>query len=238
MQDHSQSNSAALRTAETYNSPHSPAQRVLIVTAVDAEKDAVLRGLGHASGFDVIAGGVGPAATAAATARQLIQVSYDVVISAGIAGGFAGQAEVSSIVIADAIIAADLGSETEDGFSSVQELGFGTDRIQVDTASARKLAGALNRAGAAVTLGPVLTVSTTTGTAASAERLVNRVPNAAAEAMEGFGVATAAAAAGVPVLEIRSISNMVGPRDRSEWKIKEALQALETASSLLPEVLR
>ncbi|GAE07797.1 menaquinone via futalosine step 2 [Paenibacillus sp. JCM 10914] len=55
--------------------------------------------------------------------------------------------------------------------------------------------------------------------------------------MEGFGVATAAAAAAIPVLEIRSISNMVGPRDRGAWKIKEALQALEQASSLLPEVL-
>ena len=126
------------------------------------------RGLNHAHGFDVIAGGVGPAATAAATARQLVQGTYDWVISAGIAGGFAGRAEVSSIVIADTIIAADLGSETEDGFSSVQELGFGTDRVQADPDSARKLAKALQHAGVPVTLGPVLTVSTTTGTAATA----------------------------------------------------------------------
>jgi futalosine hydrolase len=236
MQKHTQSNSVDI--TESHNSPAPSFKRVLIVTAVDAEKEAVQRGLKGAHGFDVIAGGVGPAATAAATARQLIQSTYDFVVSAGIAGGFAGQAEVSSIVIADTIIAADLGSETEDGFSSVQELGFGMDRVQADPASARKLAEALKIAGASVTLGPVLTVSTTTGTAATAARLLHRVPDAAAEAMEGFGVATAAAAAGVPVLEIRSISNQVGPRDRSAWKIKEALLALETASSLLPEVLR
>ncbi|SEL69102.1 futalosine hydrolase [Paenibacillus sp. cl141a] len=236
MQKHTPSNSAD--TIGSYSSaPHS-FRRVLIVTAVDAEKDAVLRGLKNASGFEVIAGGVGPAATAAATARRLMQASYDFVVSAGIAGGFAGQAEVGSIVIADLILAADLGSETEDGFSSVQELGFGTDRIPVDAAAAGKLAEALEDAGAAVTLGPVLTVSTTTGTAATAASLLRRVPNACAEAMEGFGVATAADAAGVPVLEIRTISNQVGPRDRGAWKIKEALQALETASSLLPEVLR
>lgn len=73
MQEHTQSNS--VDTIESYSSaPHS-SKRVLIVTAVDAEKDAVLRGLKNASGFEVIAGGVGPAATAAATARQLMQTS-------------------------------------------------------------------------------------------------------------------------------------------------------------------
>ena len=76
-----------------------------------------------------------------------MQASYDFVVSAGIAGGFAGQAEVGSIVIADPIIAADLGSETEDGFSSVQELGFGTDRVPVDGAAAGKLVQALEDAG-------------------------------------------------------------------------------------------
>lgn len=232
MQEHTQSNS--VRTSESYT-PTS--RRVLIVTAVDAEKEAVQRGLRHAHGFDVIAGGVGPAATAAATARYLIQGSYDLVVSAGIAGGFAGQAEVGSIVIADSIIAADLGSETEDGFSSVEELGFGNAGFSVEMTIAGKLAAAIKDAGLVVTRGPVLTVSTTTGTASTAEHLLQRVPNAAAEAMEGFGVATAAAAASVPVLEIRTISNQVGPRDRSAWKMKEALQALETASSFLPEVL-
>ena len=32
--------------------------------------------------------------------------------------------------------------------------------------------------------------------------------------MEGFGVATAAALAGVPFAELRTISNAIGPRDR------------------------
>ncbi|MGB0089176.1 MAG: futalosine hydrolase, partial [Planifilum fulgidum] len=35
---------------------------VLIVTAVEAERKALLRGLGNGSPFDVLAGGVGPAA--------------------------------------------------------------------------------------------------------------------------------------------------------------------------------
>ncbi|GAE07796.1 menaquinone via futalosine step 2 [Paenibacillus sp. JCM 10914] len=158
--------------------------RILIVTAVDAEKDAVLRGLGNAAGVDVIAGGVGPAATAAATARQLTQSAYRLVISAGIAGGFHGQAEMASIVVADTLIAADLGSETgeDGGFHSVEQLGFGTARIQADRAYAAKLVEALQANDIQTTLGPILTVSTTTGTAATADRLLLRVPGAAAEA--------------------------------------------------------
>ncbi|MFC4812241.1 hypothetical protein ACFPB1_23485, partial [Paenibacillus sp. GCM10023250] len=45
--------------------------RVLIVTAVDAEREAVLRGLGSDRRFDVVAAGVGPAAAAAGTAFAL-----------------------------------------------------------------------------------------------------------------------------------------------------------------------
>jgi futalosine hydrolase len=49
---------------------------------------------------------------------------------------------------------------------------------------------------------------------------------ARAEAMEGAGVVHAALRHGVPAFEIRAISNMVGPRDPSRWKTREALEAL------------
>lgn len=63
------------------------------------------------------------------------------------------------------------------------------------------------------------------------------MPGATAEGMEGFGVAAAALDSGVPILEIRAISNAVGPRDRTAWRIQEALDALEAASTVLLEVL-
>ncbi len=47
--------------------------------------------------------------------------------------------------------------------------------------------------------------------------------------MEGFGVAEAAAAHGVPALELRAVSNPVGPRDRAAWRIGEALDVLARA---------
>ncbi|MGA5473883.1 futalosine hydrolase [Streptomyces arboris] len=222
--------------------------RVLVVTAVPVERDAVTRAFGgtpevlavpgaelHRSGaFDVLAGGAGPAAAAAAAAFALAstQPPYGLVISAGIGGGFAPTAPLGSLVVASEIVAADLGAETPDGFLPVTALGFGRDRFTPPPALVREVAAATGAAP-----GPVLTVSTVTGTAARTAALLAAHPGALAEAMEGFGVAEAAERAGVPVLELRAISNTVGPRDRAAWRIGDALAALTAAFGMSAPVL-
>lgn len=212
--------------------------RILVATAVPAERDAVARALtGTAPAVDVLAAGVGPALAAATTATALTRAAlagapYGLVVSAGIAGGFLPHAPVGSLVVADEITAADLGAETADGFVPVTELGFGTVTHRPPAALVRDAVAATGaRAGA------VLTVSTVTGTAARAALLRERHPTALAEAMEGFGVAEAAAAHGVPVLEIRAVSNPVGPRDRAAWRIGDALAALTAGFGKLAPVL-
>ncbi len=211
--------------------------RVLIMTAVSAERDAVLRGLHSDSRFDVLVAGVGSVVAAVNTAKVLATSQYSLVISVGIGGGFPGRAEVGSLVVANKIVVADLGAETPEGFRSVEELGFGFTQIQIDASLVDRVTRALIAAEIPVNIGTVLTVSTVTGTAARAVNLAARIPGATAEAMEGYGIGFAALDRGVPVLEIRAVSNMVGPRDRSAWRIKEALDVLEAASSVLTEVL-
>ncbi|MFJ9885968.1 futalosine hydrolase [Streptomyces sp. NPDC091287] len=222
--------------------------RVLVVTAVPVERDAVTRAFGgtpetvalpggelHRGGaFDVLAGGAGPAAAAAATAFALASASapYGLVVSAGIGGAFTPLTPLGSLVVASDIVAADLGADTPDGFLPVTALGFGRDRFTAPPTLVREVAAA---AGAAA--GPVLTVSTVTGTAERAGALLAAHPGALAEAMEGFGVAEAAARAGVPVMELRAVSNAVGPRDRDAWRIGDALAALTDAFGKIAPVL-
>ncbi|MGW5775096.1 futalosine hydrolase [Streptomyces sp. NPDC003863] len=246
--------------------------RILIVTAVAAEADSVSAGLGSPEPrplpgglvlrrhghVDVLVGGVGPAAVAAATGtaltcEALAGSGYGLVVSAGIAGGFQPAAPVGSVVVSSSIVAADLGAETPDGYLAVEDLGFGrsvhlvpeelTGRITTALDAGSRDAGGSDATGPDAgrphagapshTLAPVLTVSTVTGTARRAAELAERHPAAAAEAMEGFGVAEAAAAHGVPVVEIRAVSNAVGPRDRAAWRIGEALGALRHTFELL-----
>jgi futalosine hydrolase len=214
--------------------------RVLVVSAVPAERDAIVRGLG--SGLDervtVLAGGVGPAAAAASTARALIEGagsgrSYTCVVSAGIAGGFEERAAIGATVLGSAAVAADLGAETPDGFLSIADLDLGQSILEVDG----DVTAALHRALPDAIVGEILTVSSVTGTAARAAILRERHPDAAAEAMEGFGVATAAHQAGVGFVEVRTVSNPIGPRDRTAWRIAEALAALEHAGSRLASLV-
>lgn len=214
---------------------------VLVVTAVEAEREAVRRGLQYCEGVEVIAAGVGVATAAAATAAVLAAApeAYRLVISAGIGGGFAGQAEIGTIVVADSIVAADLGAETpESGFLSLDELGFGSARAAVSETWSSRACAAIRSAGIAVCRGPILTVTTATGTAETTAALAARVPGAAAEGMEGHGVAVAASRFDIPAIELRAVSNAVGPRDRAAWRIGDALAALEAASKAIREVIR
>ncbi|MFD5466053.1 futalosine hydrolase [Kitasatospora sp. NPDC127059] len=224
--------------------------RLLVVVAVPAEAEAVLRGLpGGAAGLtlpggvlhrctgvpvDVLAAGVGPAAAAAAATTALAARPYGLVASAGIAGGFAPHAPVGATVLAGSIVAADLGAETPEGFADVAELGFGTALHTPPPTVVALAERALAAHAVDAVTGPVLTVSTVTGSAERAAVLAARHPGAAAEAMEGFGVAEAAVRFGVPAFELRTVSNPVGPRDRAAWRIGEALAALERAFAALP----
>src|SRR5262245_12739748 len=91
-----------------------PGPRILVVTAVDAELTAIRTTLGEfGSRITLQVGGVGMAAAATTTAAVLgtTERPYGLVVSAGIAGGFAGRAEVGATVIATRSIAADLGAD-------------------------------------------------------------------------------------------------------------------------------
>ncbi|NUT36095.1 MAG: futalosine hydrolase [Hamadaea sp.] len=212
--------------------------RVLIATAVEVEADAVRTGLGERRDLQVAAVGVGPAGAAATTARLLTLAeaggsAYQAVISMGIAGGFADVVEPGGIVVATRSIAADLGAQSPEGYLTIDELGFGTAMTEVDPALHALLRGRLRDAVS----GDVLTVSTVTGLAERAGELRARWPHAAAEAMEGAGVAAAAAACGVAYAEVRTISNAIGPRDRAAWRIGPALQALTSAAATIGDSL-
>lgn len=211
-------------------------KEVLVVTAVEAEKKAILSGLPEKRFIEVIAGGVGMAEVAAAVAKALSTRTYKAVVNVGIAGGFVRKAPVGSFVVATDMIAADLGAETEDRFLTFEDLNLGVSRYECDKSVVEKSVNSLKKLGLDVRVGAILTTATVTGTASRAQVLERRFPDATAEAMEGYGVFTAARLFHVPVFEWRSISNVVGPREREKWKIKEALALLEQAAPALVEV--
>ncbi|WP_242425074.1 futalosine hydrolase, partial [Frankia sp. EI5c] len=222
------------------------------------------------------AGPAGPAA-AAGTAVALSVASaagepFGLVIAMGVAGGFRGWAEIGDLVVADRLVAADLGAESgldepaeilppvrvnemdrnlgfhpagapsqagpqagagpNGAFLTMDELGLGSSTLQPDPALARRMTSVLGITGRRIVSGTIVTVSTVTGTERRAAALTARL-DPIAEAMEGYAVGVAAGAFGVPVTEIRAISNLVGRRDRASWNMQAALGSLRTAAAAL-----
>lgn len=194
--------------------------RLLVVTAVAAERDAITA---LCPRLAVLVAGVGPAAAAAATSAELAREPAELVLCAGIGGGYVPLG-AGEIAVASASVFADLGAQSADGFVPLSQLGYGDERYRVPAQLAVELA---DRTGGH--MGTVLTVATVTGTEARADELRGRFPDAVAEGMEGAGVAAAAAVHGAAFAEIRAISNAVGPRRRAEWRVAEALHALGRA---------
>jgi len=146
--------------------------------------------------------GVGPVDAAATVAAALQREPPDAVVHVGIAGG-RGIAPGSVVIGAEAVYC-DIAA----AFPLV-------DRVTADP----RLVEAARRA-----LPEALIVRI--GTSAAVGGAGHDVP---VEAMEGFGVLRAAALAGIPALEVRSISNEIGEPDRALWRIDDALAALEEA---------
>jgi futalosine hydrolase len=80
----------------------------------------------------------------------------------------------------------------------------------------------------------LLSVAEASADRAQAEARHAHFPAAAVEEMEGFAVAVAAAAFGVPLHVIRGVSNLAGERERDRWQIPEALRAAAAALEALP----
>lgn len=204
-------------------------RRVLVVVATQAEA-ARLRDL-DGGGTRVVVCGVGPVAAALGTQAALLAAPYDLALSAGIGGAYPGSGlRPGDLAVSSELIQADLGADDAGTFLDLDALGLSVEpelesgpghpgRFAAWTGAAELAA----LAGAAY--GPALTLSTVTGSVAAARALEARHPGALTEGMEGAGVAHAALRCGVPALEVRGVSNMVGPRDRSAWRIGEALAA-------------
>ena len=223
---------------------------LLVLTAVIQERDAVARDLGDATpvrigpydavrvatgagDVDVLAGGVGPASAAAATATALATAPYDVVVSAGLAGGFAGRCAIGDVVVADMITAADLGCGTDSGFLPLGDLGLDFEhRVALPAAEAWR--ERLHRATLPIAHGEVLTLSSMTGTDERGDELAALYPYAVAEAMEGWGVVAAAHGRyDVTIGEVRAVSNVIGRRDPATWDVRRAFEVLASAFAVL-----
>lgn len=202
--------------------------RTLVVVATELEA----RRLSDLA-LPVHVSGIGAVNAALATMRAIERDRPDLVISAGIGGAYpASGLNLGAVAISSEIVYGGLGAMDGERFLDLADLGFPLfgsvhNRLPV-WSGARDWARTANAA-----FGPLLTLETVTGDDAAARAIEARVPGALTEGMEGAGVAHAALLAGVAAAEVRGVSNMVGRRDRSSWRLPEALGAVRDALARL-----
>ena len=214
--------------------------RLLLVVAMDSEADALRSAAGSGpagavqgamvsegriGGLEVVIAraDIGPVCAAVATSAVLAaDHTFDAAISTGIAGAFPGCGlDVGDLVVSTAIIDADLGMETAAGFETGASRGWRGGAVDCDPGLAARFAESLPARAC-----QILTVTRLSAADGRIAELRTSFPDAPVEAMEGIGVAVAARAFDVPALEIRAISNLVGPQERYPWDPDRALAKL------------
>lgn len=193
---------------------------MILVTCAVGKELAFFRSQPH---VEMLVTGVGPIEAAASVSRALAQSSYDLVISAGIAGAFEGAADLGEgVVVSDELFELDL----ETGVPIVLPDGA---TVSNRASSDLTLVDRLVELGFRAVRG--ITVPRVTATDAGAARLA--AYGVGVETMEGFAALRAAEIAGVPAIEVRGISNIVCDRKNSRWNFDAGVQGVEKVLTAL-----
>ncbi len=192
---------------------------------------------------DLGAFGLGVGKTAAAVALHGLLRSRPAtraVLLFGVAGAFPDHhrqrpapARLGDVCVVGEDRFGDEGVDTPDGFQPIRcEAIYATARggmlgdPGLFPAHKRMAADAARRLAVEVVRGA--TVSTCSGVDARSRELHHRT-GADVESMEGAAVAYVCQKAEVPLLHVRAISNWTGDRDRGEWNLGAAVDALARA---------
>jgi futalosine hydrolase len=196
---------------------------LLVPTAGERRIVERVMGLGDSGRVRIELCGFGPIAAAARTAHLVATHKPVSVTLVGIAGTLDDRLTIGQAYRFDEIASYGIGVGSGSDFQPAAAVGW--PQWPGDPAAGQHAVG--DRLGCAdPTTGHVL-LTACAASAGPADVTLRRelAPAAAAEDMEGFGVALACELAGVPWTIIRGISNRAGDRDHSHWCIEPALAA-------------
>ncbi|MDR1593382.1 MAG: futalosine hydrolase [Prevotellaceae bacterium] len=169
--------------------------------------------------------GVGIASTTYHLAK-LLDGNYDLALNIGIAGSFSEQLRIGDVATVYSETFGDFGVASKDGFATCFEENI------VDAGMFPFSNGTLiskNAGKVAHDLSIPAVKDVTNNTVSGEESLIRRMKDKFSpdiETMEGAAFFYVCLLENVPFVEIRSISNMVKPRDKSKWNIPLAIKNL------------
>jgi futalosine hydrolase len=199
--------------------------RLLLCSATEFEISDTIRWIKDQNlEVDVLVAGIGLMSTAYHLTKKLSWGKPGLVLQAGVAGCFDETFPLGEVVAVKSERVGDLGVRQEGSFHSLADLGLATPN------------DAPWQQGVLVNPNPALSA---TGLACVAGVSVNQISTdveqialykhsygAVTESMEGAALHYVCLCERVPFLQIRALSNYVGERNKSNWRMKPALEKL------------
>ena len=170
-------------------------------------------------GFGVVVSGI--------RATQLMaEFAPKRVLLIGVAGALTPELQVGEAVEFGEAGCYGIGAGSGDGFLSASEMGWKQWPSGTEISDAIQLADEGQASGKSL-----LTCCSASATELDVRMRLEKYPKAVAEDMEGFSVAAACRFAGIPLRIVRGISNLAGDRNKSNWRLRDAMLAVERTIS-------
>ncbi|GAB3925053.1 futalosine hydrolase [Mucilaginibacter myungsuensis] len=186
---------------------------------------------------DLLITGVGMVATAFSLGRHLATNQYDLAINLGIAGSFDRSLDLGEVVEITSDTFSELGAEDGEKFLTIKDLCLG-DHIYSASTTVSNLLSPIPPEENKLLVKQVagITVNCVHGNDISISKIKDRL-RPQVESMEGAAFFYACKLAGLPCIQIRSVSNYVEKRNRDAWQIGLAVKNLNTFADALLQKL-
>ena len=206
---------------------------ILIVSATEMEVATAKEQLNASPNISFHITGVGMLATAVSLTKLVIKHQPDLIIQVGIAGCFDTSIDLGKVVLVQEEILGDTGVEENGEWKDLFQTKFiaPNDTPFTNGRLINKHLSAYNQLQL-----PAVSALTVNEITTRKERIaqLKAIYNPTIESMEGAALHYIGNDLNTPYLQIRGLSNYIGERDKSKWKIKEAV---ENANQVLIETV-
>ena len=194
---------------------------LLIVAATELEIAPFLQ---ENTNVDILITGVGIPATVFELTSKLIDKNYDLALQAGIGGTFTEALQPGEVALISKDTFGDLGISENENFTTLFENGFAEkDDFPYKNGWLLNPHNYLQKTTLPVV--DAITINTINNNELRIERCRQKF-SAQVESMEGAAFHYVCLQQKINFLQVRSISNAVGERDKTRWLIKKAIENL------------
>jgi futalosine hydrolase len=173
---------------------------------------------------DLLVTGVGLMACTYALAKEISLKRPDFILQAGVAGSLQTDQPLAQVVAVQSECIGDLGVKENEDFRSLFEM-----KLLGENTPPWKNSRLINDSEWLLTAGLPVVDSVSVNEISTNEETImyyRQQLNVQIESMEGAALHYVALLEKIPFLQLRSLSNFIGERDKAKWKMKEAINNL------------